>query len=179
MILPLFKCCSRFGTIKTGFWANQQSQFQKPVIIINGNNIFTDSLVYQYTSICCVKVKMWKPLSCVWLFGTPWTIQSKEFSRPEYWIAFPFSRGSSQPRDQTQVSCIGGRFFNLWVTREAHIFLPKKETGGKREVSPVLTLSYAFSFLNMKVAYDPLLTEEKTTARDSKCPCWKQWLSQP
>ena len=27
------------------------------------------------------------------------------------WGAFPFSRGSSQPRDQTQVSCIAGRFF--------------------------------------------------------------------
>ena len=27
------------------------------------------------------------------------------------WIAFPFSKGSSQPRDQTQVSCIAGRFF--------------------------------------------------------------------
>ena len=26
-------------------------------------------------------------------------------------VAFPFSRGSSQPRDQTQVSCIAGRFF--------------------------------------------------------------------
>ena len=25
------------------------------------------------------------------------------------WVAFPFSRGSSQPRDQTQVSCIEGR----------------------------------------------------------------------
>ena len=24
------------------------------------------------------------------------------------WVAFPFSRGSSQPRDQTQVSCIAG-----------------------------------------------------------------------
>ena len=27
------------------------------------------------------------------------------------WIAFPFSRGSSQPRDRTQVSCIAGGFF--------------------------------------------------------------------
>ena len=27
------------------------------------------------------------------------------------WVAFPFSRGSSQPRGQTQVSCIAGRFF--------------------------------------------------------------------
>ena len=35
------------------------------------------------------------------------------------WIAISFSRGSSQPRDQTQVSRIGGRRFNLWATKEA------------------------------------------------------------
>ena len=34
-------------------------------------------------------------------------------------VAFPFSRGSSQPRDQTQVSRIAGRFFTIWATREA------------------------------------------------------------
>ena len=34
------------------------------------------------------------------------------------WVAIPFSRGSSQPRDQTQVSRIAGRFFTSWVTRE-------------------------------------------------------------
>ena len=33
----------------------------------------------------------------------------------------PSSRGSSQPRDQTQVSCIAGRFFTDWATREAHV----------------------------------------------------------
>ena len=32
------------------------------------------------------------------------------------WVAFPFSRGSSQLRDQTQVSCIVGRFFTSWAT---------------------------------------------------------------
>ena len=35
------------------------------------------------------------------------------------WVAFPFSRGSSQPRDQTQVSLIAGGFFTSWATREA------------------------------------------------------------
>ena len=35
-------------------------------------------------------------------------------------VAFPFSRESSQPRDQTQVSSIEGRFFISWATREAH-----------------------------------------------------------
>ena len=35
------------------------------------------------------------------------------------WVAFPFSRGSSQPRDWTQVSCIAGRFFTSWAMMEA------------------------------------------------------------
>ena len=35
------------------------------------------------------------------------------------WVAFPFSRISSQPKDQTQVSRIAGGFFTSWATREA------------------------------------------------------------
>ena len=35
------------------------------------------------------------------------------------WVAIFFSRGSSQSRDQTQVSGIGGKYFNLWASREA------------------------------------------------------------
>ena len=31
----------------------------------------------------------------------------------------PFSRGSSQLRDCTHVSCIAGRFFTIWAIREA------------------------------------------------------------
>ena len=34
------------------------------------------------------------------------------------WVAFPFSRGSSQPRGRTQVSDIAGGFFTSWTTRE-------------------------------------------------------------
>ena len=34
------------------------------------------------------------------------------------WVAVPFSMESSQPRDQTQVSCIAGSFFTIWVIRE-------------------------------------------------------------
>ena len=34
------------------------------------------------------------------------------------WVAFSFSRGSSQPRDQTQVSHIEGRFFTSRATRK-------------------------------------------------------------
>jgi len=35
------------------------------------------------------------------------------------WVAIPFSRGSSCSRNQIWVSCIVGRFFTIWATREA------------------------------------------------------------
>ena len=35
------------------------------------------------------------------------------------WVTFPFSGGSSQPRDQTQVFHIAGGFFTSWATRGA------------------------------------------------------------
>ena len=35
------------------------------------------------------------------------------------WVAISFSRGSSQPRDQTQVYRIAGKLFTIWATREA------------------------------------------------------------
>ena len=37
------------------------------------------------------------------------------------WIAIPFSRASSWPRDWTQVSCIVGRFFTIWATGKIHL----------------------------------------------------------
>ena len=102
----------------------------------------------------------WKSLSRVQLFATPWTVESLELSRLEYWsgfpfpspgdlpnpgteprspalradslpaeppesprilewVAYPFSRGSSRPRNWTGVFCIAGRFFTNWAIREA------------------------------------------------------------
>ena len=65
-------------------------------------------------------------LSHVQLFATPWTVAhqapvSMGFfqARILKWVAISFSRGSSWPRDQTQVSWIAGSHFTLWATREA------------------------------------------------------------
>ena len=37
------------------------------------------------------------------------------------WVAISFSRGSSQPRDRTQVFCIADSFFTNWAIREEDI----------------------------------------------------------
>ena len=42
------------------------------------------------------------------------------------WVAIPLSRGSSLPRDRTQVSQIEGRFFTSWDTREAQELIDPK-----------------------------------------------------
>ena len=39
------------------------------------------------------------------------------------WVAISFSRGSSQPRDQTQASHTTGRFFTISATKEAHKYV--------------------------------------------------------
>ena len=63
----------------------------------------------------------WKSFSHVQLFATPWTctVHGILQARILKWVAFPFSRGSSQPRDRTQVSHIAGRFFISWATWKA------------------------------------------------------------
>ena len=51
----------------------------------------------------------WKSLSRVWLFATLLSISLQ--ARILKWVAAPFSRRSSKPRDRTQVSYLAGRFF--------------------------------------------------------------------
>ena len=72
-------------------------------------------------------VSEWKSLGCVWFFVTPWTVATRLLcpcnspgkNTGVGWASVPFSRGSFQPRDCTQVSHIAGRFFTIWATREA------------------------------------------------------------
>ena len=71
-----------------------------------------------------MKVKV-KSLSRVQLFATPWTcrppgssIQGILQARMLEWVAIPFCRGSSPPRDRTLDSRTAGRLFTVWATRE-------------------------------------------------------------
>ena len=71
-----------------------------------------------------------KSLNRAWLFASPWTVAyqapgSMGFSRQEYWrgLPFPSPGGSSWPRDQTLVSRIPGRRFNLSASREAPLHI--------------------------------------------------------
>ena len=65
-----------------------------------------------------------------WLFVTPMNCSLPGFSvhgilqaRNLEWVAIPFSRESSWPKGWTWLSCITGRFFTIWATREAWFIL--------------------------------------------------------
>ena len=60
------------------------------------------------------------------------------------WVVISFSRGSSRPRDQTRVSRIGGRCFNLWATREA---CQKKNAGPQVQLE--FQINNSFLWMNM------------------------------
>ena len=70
-----------------------------------------------------VKVAQLCPTLC---HPTDYTVHGLLQARILEWVAFPFSRGSSQPRDRAQVSRIAGGFCTSWVTREALHCLRKK-----------------------------------------------------
>ena len=70
------------------------------------------------------------------------------------WVAVPFSRGSSQPRDRTQVSHIAGRFFTSWATREA-FYIP---TSNVYELQFLCILTYTSYYLTLTIA---ILVSEK------------------
>ena len=60
------------------------------------------------------------------------------------WVAFPFSRGSSQPRGQIQVSYIAGGFLSDWAIREVGI-TKKRKSKNHSNFCP-LSLSYSFAW---------------------------------
>ena len=80
-----------------------------------------------YVVRCCAR-----SLRCVWLFVTPWTVAYQAplsvgilQARILEWVTMPSSRGSSQTGDRIQVSCIAGRFFTVWATKQALKVLTK------------------------------------------------------
>ena len=66
-----------------------------------------------------VKVAQSCPTLC---YPMDYTVHGILQARILEWVAFPFSRGPSQPRDLMQVSCIAGGFFISRATREPNSF---------------------------------------------------------
>ena len=99
----------------------------------SGSSVFSKSTLYIWKFSVHILLKpslkefehylayMWNEGSCtvVWTFfgidSSPpgSSVHGILQARILEWVAIPFSRGSSRPRDQTQISCIAGGFFTV------------------------------------------------------------------
>ena len=84
---------------------------------------FACALLFPTTLCCCAVLSlsvMW-PHDSLWPHGLylPGSFGGDSPGKNPGVGCHAFSRGSSQPRDRAQVSCIAGRFFTIWATREA------------------------------------------------------------
>ena len=78
--------------------------------------------VVNYSTNVCMLVAQSCPTLCNTMDWSPLGSSVHEISQVRilHWVAIPFSRASSWPRDWTRVSWIAGKFFILWATRESH-----------------------------------------------------------
>ena len=99
------------------FLQGHQSHHKSPIPRVPSPDSITSGV---RALVCELKVKVMVAQSCPTL-GDPMgcTVHGILQARTLDWGAFPFSWGSSQPRDPTRVSHIAGRCFTSWATREA------------------------------------------------------------
>ena len=72
------------------------------------------------------------------------------------WVAFPFSRGSSQLRDWTQVSRIAGGFLASWTTREACEAPSQPLYSGSAVISKWFNVKRFSMYPKLRIAWIPL-----------------------
>ena len=109
----------------TGNIVLQQSDLHLLYYIRDGNNFMEEATSSSHASEIISKIgKCWS-LSRFWLFVTPWTVAHQALcpltspgKNTGVGCHFLFQR-IFWARDQTWVSCIAGRFFTAWATREA------------------------------------------------------------
>ena len=140
LFLPhdLYVCCSRFWNALfldlpvpssfSSFWfMNSEQPFQIPLPPTRAKYKHAKSLQSHVT--LCDPVDCSPPGSSV--HGI---LQARILE----WVAIPFSRRSSQPRDRTQVSHIAGGFSTNWTTREAQKVIIRHQNQAKSTFFPTV-----------------------------------------
>ena len=96
--------------------ADQRLPVHFALLLLFSSSVVPDSVTPGLWPVVAQLCLTLQPLDC----GPPGSsIRGILQARMLEWLAISFSRGSSQPRNWTQVFCIAGRFFTNWALREA------------------------------------------------------------
>ena len=110
---------------------------------------------------------LWDPMDCSLPGSSSYGISQ---ARIMEWVAISFSRGSSLPRDQTHISCIGRWVLYHWAPREA----PKFLTGLDKSLTPLTCWTMTKIHINCSCSFQQPLLPVSRTQRSAKhlasCP---------
>ena len=115
-----------------------------------------------------MKVKVSQPCPAL-CNPTDYTVHGILQARILEWVTVPFSRGSSQPRDQTQIFHIAGRFFTTWTTREV-----RKATRKVKEKSKKTGLKLSIQKTKI-IASSPITSWEIDVETMKQWQIWFSW----
>ena len=131
-----------------------------------------------FTSICCYCLvakscqTLCNPMNCSLPgFSVHGILQARILK----WVDISFSRGSSQPRDQTHVSCLTGRFSTTEPSREAPVYLTISLLFWRRNWDSLLALCFLLSYPKSENhlqlgKFSAGAEEQKLASWDDQCP---------
>ena len=96
----LHKRSERSSLVSGPGWYSSPPEAKNPGVFVFSNNLSISFMKVKVAQLC---LTLCDPMD--------YTAHGIFQARILEWVVLPFSRGSFQPRDQTQVSCIAGRFF--------------------------------------------------------------------
>ena len=139
----LFQCHTAFQAWSYKKTFSRTWKPHKPKVAPSGMHVNTQTHIHTCTYTHTVSWLTRQKCIKIWTWNSSrrkWKVKVKSLSRVQFfvtlcslpgsslhgifqarileWVAISFSRGSSQLRDKTQVSCTAGRCFTLWATRE-------------------------------------------------------------
>ena len=131
-----------------GNWKEAVSQNKPKLVTIYTCHFIVVTMSTYYTMFMSEWLKVdW---SCLTLWDPmDYTVHGILQARILEWVTIPFSRGYSQPRDWTLVSCIAGGFSTSQATREALMFIVMKSFSITIYWANVFDSMYCFSIRNI------------------------------
>ena len=134
---------------------------------------------------CCLVAKLCPTLCDPMDYNLPGSsVHGISQSRILEWVAIPFSRGSSWPRDRTHISCIGRWILDCWARREAYqshqVTLPPGDSKSVHEEADQMFSSCSESSdleNSHGEAEGNTPYSEETSWNENLCASWKHCLS--
>jgi len=79
-------------------------------------------------------------------------LSHQESPRILEWVAYPLSSGSSQPRNQTRVSCTAGGLFTNWAMREAQYYNLEKQLSNQNKYTQAMKMLFITSICGYEIS---------------------------